>query len=270
MIWVNETIIQGDLATYIRNDQGSWLYEVMRIQDGCPIFLIEHLDRLESGIVNSKFPRIFTQDKLISGIFDLINKEKISFGNIRIQLNKPTGEVLIGEIPHHYPTIDQIAQGVIVGILDKERSQPNIKSWNPEVRLSADDLIQNSSAYEVLLVNSNNQITEGSRSNLFGITKDQIITPPLHQVLPGITRKIVQDLCKSTGIIAHERVIFLEQLKNFDALFISGTSPGILPIKKVNDIEFDPNHRLIQALKTAYNLAIEQNIQQSVKKYYKR
>jgi len=260
MIWANETIVHSDLDSYINSNQESWIYEVMRIQDGCPIFLEEHLDRLEAGISILSSPISFDRGKYRNAVFEVIENNRMDIGNIRIQINHQQTTAFIGEIPHHYPSNEQTELGVNIGILDKERSTPNIKSWNPDVRLSADDLIRKTGVYEVLLVNESKQITEGSRSNFFGIVGDQVITPPIHQVLPGITRKVINDLCTKLGVIYHEREILEEQLDDFDALFISGTSPEILPIKRVNNLTFNPKHHLIRELRTAYHMAVKQNI----------
>ena len=260
MIWANGSIVQGDLESYIKDEQDCWIYEVIRIQDGCPVFLEEHLDRLEAGVSKLETSEHLNRNIYYTGVWEVIKRNCIDVGNIRIQINHQLTTSFIGEIPHHYPTPDEVKHGINVAVLDKERSTPNIKSWNPEVRILADDLIHKTGVYEVLLMNGHHQITEGSRSNFFGIIENQVITPPLHQVLPGITRKVIRDLCEGLGITFHEKEILAEQLRDFDVLFISGTSPEVLPIKKVDNLKFNPNHHLIEKLINAYQMAVKQNI----------
>ncbi len=59
--------------------------------------------------------------------------------------------------------------------------------------------LQESKAYEALLVNEEGYITEGSRSNVFLIKDGVIYTPADRDVLLGITRAKVIDLIRDYG-----------------------------------------------------------------------
>ena len=203
------------------------------------------------------------------GLFDLIDHEKISCGNVRIQIDQLSGKTLMGFIPHHYPSTESYKKGISVLLLQTERSNPNIKSWNPQVRKTADAIIKQSGSYEVILVNKNGFLTEGSRSNLFGIQSGRIITPPLEFVLPGITRQILISLSKENGLALSEKPIHLSEIDQFEAFFISGTSTGVLPVQQVDQYRFDTKNTPMQELSKLYQETVSQYISQSVKLYRK-
>ncbi|MEA1876110.1 MAG: aminotransferase class IV [Bacteroidota bacterium] len=265
MIWENGHWRDGTLHQYFENGNRTWIYEVIRVQEACPVFISEHLDRLWQGATNNHVPLLFEPNELAAGIFALIKKGLSSVGNIRIQVDQESGLTLMGVIPHRYPSPDDYQNGISVALLQTERSNPNVKSWNPLVRQYADRHMNQTASYEVVLVDQEGYLTEGSRSNLFGIQNGRLITPPLEQVLPGITRQILLRLAHENKIPLKEARIHQTELYQFESFFISGTSPGILPVRKIDDHSFSPDSSIIRKLSALYRSAIEQNIDQTVK-----
>jgi branched-chain amino acid aminotransferase len=84
-----------------------------------------------------------------------------------------------------------------------------------------------------ILVDENNNITEGPGFNLFCVDDNSIFTPD-YGVLEGITRQTVFDLAKELNISISKKPISIEQLKNAKELFATSTAGGIMPITKVN------------------------------------
>lgn len=265
MIWKNGHWRNGILHKYLGNGDRTWIYEVIRVQEACPVFISEHLDRLWQGATNIQVPLLFEPNELTAGIFDLIELEKSSVGNIRIQVDQESGLTLMGFIPHQYPAQEDYQNGISVALLQTERSNPNVKSWNPQVRRYADEHMNQTASYEVILVDQEGYLTEGSRSNLFGIQNGRLITPPLEQVLPGITRQILLRLASENKMSLNESRIHQTEIHQFESFFISGTSPGLLPVRKIDRNSYSPGNPIIRKLSALYQEAIEQNIDQTVK-----
>ncbi|NLA23428.1 MAG: aminotransferase class IV, partial [Bacteroidales bacterium] len=228
-------------------------YEVIRLVKGYPLFFKDHILRLFASLdlsdTNNKY---FT---LLSEKFkDLVENKSLIEGNIRIDawlLNKDFN-FIIRQIPHNYPQENDYKNGVKLSILHAERSNPNKKVRLPSLRSQADELIALKKVHEVLLINQNNEITEGSRSNVFFVKGNTIITPPNKQVLEGITRKyVIKAIKEHTDIIFIEKAINLDNLSEFDAVFLTGTSLNILPIKSIDSLNFNPKQttliRLMQS-----------------------
>ena len=66
------------------------------------------------------------------------------------------------------------------------RSKNAQKQEHRKMRKESDKML-----YEVLLVNRDGVITEGSRSNVFFIKSGEVYTPPTDAVLPGVTRTMI-------------------------------------------------------------------------------
>jgi len=264
MIWKNGHWRKGTLNKYLGNQEQTWIYEVIRIQNACPVFLSEHLDRLRHGAVSIDAPTLFTSHELTEGIFGLIAQTESSIGNIRIQVDQQSGSTMMGFITHHYPTYNDYQTGISLSLLQIERINPNIKYWNPDVRKSADNHIKMTGSYETILVNQEGYLTEGSRSNLFGIQNGKLITPPLKQVLPGITRQIVLKIAQEITLPIFESHIHKTELDKFESFFISGTSPGVLPVRKIDSNTFAANTPIIRQLSTLYQEASKQSIYQTL------
>ena len=157
--------------------------------------------------------------------------------------------------PTHYPSAQQYADGVKTELFYGERKNPNIKMMDQELRDATDAAIREHGLYEVILVDRSGQITEGSRSNIFFIKNGEVYTSPLHQVLPGVTRGKIIEILTSKGITVHEEPISASDIGSFDAAFISGTSPKVLPIAAANDVTYDVNDSLLRNLMGWYDEA---------------
>jgi D-alanine transaminase len=53
-------------------------------------------------------------------------------------------------------------------------------------------------------------------------------------VLPGITRRLVLDLCSAHGIPARETPVFAHQLARAEELFLAGTTTEVLSIVQLD------------------------------------
>mgnify|MGYP001192634129 CR=1 FL=1 len=84
-----------------------------------------------------------------------------------------------------------------------------------------------------VLVDENNNITEGPGFNLFCVDEKGIFTPD-YGVLEGITRQTVFDLAKELNISISKQSISIDQFKKANELFATSTAGGIMPITKVN------------------------------------
>jgi len=93
------------------------------------------------------------------------------------------------------------------------------------------------------------------------IKGDEIITAPVEGVLPGITRSEIIKACEELGLRVREENIHCEHIKNLDGLFISGTSPKVLPINEVEGIiKYDKIYQGIYDIKDKFEELITRNL----------
>jgi branched-chain amino acid aminotransferase len=236
------------------------IYEVMRIIDGIPIFLGEHLDRLYHSARISGLNLLPGPVALRNEIEQFIQVENRKIGNIKLTFTFRESEMApeseLKFIPHKYPVKKDYQNGVQVALMNAERPVPNAKVQHNEIREKTNQLMDEKSVYEVLLVDQNNKITEGSRSNVFFIRDNMVFTAPPEKVLEGITRNKVIDLCLKNGIPVIETEIPVERLNGYTAAFLTGTSPKVLPIASVGDLNYATQLPLLQRIENLYENAI--------------
>ena len=232
------------------------VYEVIRVRNGKPLFLEEHLERLQHSMDLAFGDYQISIPALQADVETLIEANGVVEGNLKIELRKEQDKYvrLLYFIPHRYPTAAQYEKGVRMKLQFDERWLPNAKISNWSVRGKANRIIDESGVYETLLVNSRGYITEGSRSNFFLIQDDALFSAPEDWILPGITRSKILEICRKMGIPVYHRKIPYQDLKRYQAAFITGTSPGVLQVRRVEETEFQINHPLYRKIKDAFQL----------------
>ncbi|MCE5220793.1 MAG: aminotransferase class IV [Clostridium sp.] len=236
------------------------IYEVLRVINGKPIFLETHLRRMKNSfeLINKEFK--FSYEEINMEINDLIKTENKSEGNIKITYGVHEKILRIFFIEHSYPSSEMYQSGVKTILYFGERENPNAKIVNENFREKVNREIKDKNAYEAILVDKNGYITEGSKSNIFMVKDNELLTSPIKAVLPGVTRGEIIKIAKKIGIEIKEVEYKYSDIDKLDGMFISGTSPKILPIKEVNDISLNPNNIIIRKLRIEYDNEINRYI----------
>lgn len=79
-------------------------------------------------------------------------------------------------------------------------------------------------------------ITEGSHTSFCAVFDGRLVTHPANNhILPGITRRVVLDLCVTLGIPFRESPILERTLTGASELMVLGTTSEIVPVVRVND-----------------------------------
>jgi len=242
------------------------IYEVIKVVSGIPLFLEKHMERLEASarLINYSVTNIM--NSIRESITELIKANNSPEKNIKIivyNMGNPVPDFMAYFIRSSYPTPEQYETGVHGILLREERNNPNAKVVNSVYKERVAAALAEANAYEALLVNREGEITEGSRSNIFFVRNGKVLTAPKGNVLIGITREYVFDLCKNLGIEIIEEPISVSMLGEMDGAFMTGTSPKILPISTIDDMSFSsPKNPVIKALISSYNDIVEKYIKE--------
>ncbi|MEW8957283.1 aminotransferase class IV [Clostridium sp.] len=230
------------------------IYEVIRIIDGVPLFLEEHIDRMRKSFAIIGREELFKYDDIKGVIDDLIKFNDNKLGNIKVVYAVDKNILSSYYIAHSYPKEELYREGIHTIAFHGERENPNAKIINNTFREKVNEEIKKNNAYEAILIDREGKITEGSRSNIFMVKEGKVITPPVEAVLPGITRFIILKVCRDLGIHVEEREVYEEELKDLQGLFMSGTSPKALPIKSVDNINYNSsNDHIILSIMKGYD-----------------
>lgn len=253
----------ADASGFVPDMSTNTYYEVLRLIDGKVLFLQDHLERLRRSLSGSSIP--YPGDQQVIETMRLLVKENpFREGNIRICLQQSRGNrpLLQGYfVPYFYPDDKMYREGVKLATYPHQRPNPGIKKWDDLFRNSVAAYIMENGLYEAALVNSKQQITEGSRSNIFFIDREGcLISVPEKDLLPGITRKYVLEIARKKSVPIIEKTIALEDLKSLVSVFISGTSPKVLPVKQIDNQFFDVNHPSLRLLMEQFELLVRESL----------
>jgi branched-chain amino acid aminotransferase len=113
-------------------------------------------------------------------------------------------------------------------------------------------------ADEALLVNTNGEVAETASGNLFWIDQGKICTVLTDRgALPGITRSVVLEICRTLGLPTNQCVIKPGTLRNSEGIFITQSALGIVPVAAFNGepVALSP---LVEQISRAYGEMLAQ------------
>ncbi|WP_459128979.1 aminotransferase class IV [Guggenheimella bovis] len=225
------------------------VYEVLRILERRPVFLTEHLKRLQGSLEFYGIQGVSIED-IEAKVKELAKTDERANFNIRIDV-KDDSTVTMKAVDGIYPTETMRKGGVKIIIFDYKRENPNIKTWNQELKDEIEDLRQTHNVFEIVYID-NERVLEGSRSNVFFVKDGKIITCPDEEVLLGVTRMKVLETCEEEGIEVEKREVFTDELETMDGAFLTGTSINMLPIKRFDEWTYKVDTPLFIKLRDAF------------------
>jgi branched-chain amino acid aminotransferase len=227
------------------------IYEVLRVEDGVVIFIEDYLKRLEKTIHISKMVLTIQLNEIPGLILKLIRANDCIEGPVKMMFSADTSVIYL--MKPYKPEPEEYLSGIKTIKIHQERENPNAKFWNPVQRDQIAQKLKENQAFEALLINQNEELTEGSRSNVFFVKDNALYTAPEFDVLPGITRMKVLDVCRSENIRVIEEKILVNLLERFDAAFLTGTSRKVLPIRLIDFIKFNPGNQLVKKISEGFD-----------------
>jgi branched-chain amino acid aminotransferase len=263
----NYYILNGELQPTALFDnslvyEGESIYEVLRIVRGLPVFFYDHAERLTTSLNLQGKAMMASVDKIRRDIITLSASDKKKEINLKIVFNYNNGSenYLVYYIEPIYPSAEQYKKGVKGILFRAERKDPASKVIDHKLRSEIYHKLILDGAYEALLVTHNNCITEGSRSNIFFIKGDKLVTAPDNSVLSGITRRYIFEICRENDIIVEFECINADKISDYGSVIMTGTSPIIIPFYRIDNNFFDVKHHLIGLLRNLYLIKAEESI----------
>ena len=260
-------ILNGDLqpAEVFDNSlvyDGDSIYEVIRMVKRTPVFFHDHMERLATSVKLQRKELLADVPALRKDIINLTRSDRKKETNLKIVFNYNNGSknYLVYFIEPIYPSEEQYKKGVKGILFSAERKDPESKVINHKLRSSIYYKLILEGGYEALLVSKKKLITEGSRSNIFFLKGETLITAPDNVILNGITRKHILEICRENQIKVELTCVKLEDISEYDAVFMTGTSPIVLPFYCIDDKFFNVRLPLMERLRQLYMIKAEESI----------
>ena len=239
----------------IEYQYGFGVYENVRVNDGVPYFLKDHIERLEESARIIGLEHTFERSSLQKSVNELIKKNGAGTYNIKILLIGPStslrasgsdATLYILCLNPLFPDKKLYKDGADFITCEYERPFPHAKSLNMLQSYLAYKKAKEAGAYDALLVNSKGCITEGTRTNFFCIKDRTLISAPEDEILLGVTRKAALIVAKDKGFtLLEESEVLLSTILDSDGAFVTSTSSKILPVRSIDGQELkEPSENL--------------------------
>ncbi len=92
--------------------------------------------------------------------------------------------------------------------------------------------------HDALMLDWRGQVAEATGANIFIVQEGVIHTPTPDCFLDGITRRTVMGLARNRGYEVVERVIYPDDLKMSEEVFLTGTAAEVTPVGQIDDMIF--------------------------------
>ena len=165
---------------------GTGLYETFRTLNHKPIFLEPHLDRLFQSAQGIDLTIAFSQNEIVEMIARVV--QQFDDPNQRARILAVPGKIIIYTSSLNLdPSIYNGVSAITVPAL---RKTPKIKTTDYTTCLEAYKIAEENDCFEAILLDKNNQVPKGNRSNVFWVQGEKLFTRD-GDVLPGVTRQNV-------------------------------------------------------------------------------
>jgi len=214
------------------------VYESIKVQNGKMIHVYDHLDRLFESAKILKLEHAFDINSVKESLKTLLAENNDKNVSLKLQLiggKDPSLFAFTTDLPV-YPA-EYYTDGVKVISYKGERIFPHAKSNCLLLNYMAAREAVTAGALDAILIDRSGFALEGSRSNLFAVKSDTIITSE-KDVLYGVTRKRTINIAKSLNLSIEFKKIALKEIKEhlYDEVFITSTSMGAIPVRTIDDI----------------------------------
>jgi D-alanine transaminase len=226
---------------------GDAVYEVIASYNGKMFCLDEHFMRLDRSMKELCFPKVKV-DRIKRAALSLFSQAKIARAAVYIQVSR-------GAAPRNHAFPADIPVQVVITVRKIEEKKPSIRQtgisavtvedirWGrcdiKTVQLLANSLAKQKAldcgCYDAIFVSKEGIVREGSSSNIFIVSKGVLMTHPLtNEILPGITRMLVLDICGMKKYPFAECYFGINELYMADEVFLTGTITEVLPVIKID------------------------------------
>ncbi|MEO6435277.1 MAG: D-amino acid aminotransferase [Tepidisphaeraceae bacterium] len=252
LIWFNGEVLPLSQARVGVEDRGfqfaDGVYEVLRLYNGRPFTLREHMERLGRSCEGIKLALPINPVAVGEAIREFIPRNGVRDGIIYLQATRgvaPRNHVFPKQssstllfYAKPLPPVNEPGEGEGIKLLAVEDDRWK-RCWIKSIGLIGHVLAKNEAVEkgcdEAAFV-ERGLVSECSTSNLFAVLGGKLITHPVgSRVLPGITRLVVLECAAKLNLPVEERPLREEEVLRADELFITSTTREIAWVARWNE-----------------------------------
>lgn len=237
--FVNGKIFSAGAPAISANDRGFLhglgVYETLSVLRGKPVFLLEHLERMEEARRFLKIPLL--PWSIAKSIARLISQAKVEEAALRITLThgeertNPTLAITLRELPKVTEPVKLAVSRFLKFSQDPwEKVKTTCRARNWIVREEAEER----GCFDALFRSETGDFVEGTVSNFFIVKAGEVWTPPLSRgILPGVTRGKILEICKRLEVTVQEKLISLQTMRRAESIWISNSLVGLVEAEEL-------------------------------------
>ncbi|MEW6243402.1 MAG: branched-chain-amino-acid transaminase [Bacillota bacterium] len=226
---------------------GDGVFEGIRAYNGRVFKLTEHVDRLYDSAKAIMLTIPMSKAEMEETVLETLRRNGLTDAYIRLVVSRGRGD--LGLDPRKCPSatvvciVDKIVlfpkelydRGIKVMTVATRRNNvdslsPRIKSLNYLNNILAKIEANLIGCPEVIMLNSEGYVVEGTGDNIFIVKGRKVITPPTHVgILEGITRATVMQMAEEAGYEVREEVFTRHDVYTADECFLTGTAAELIP-----------------------------------------
>jgi branched-chain amino acid aminotransferase len=231
---------------------GDGVYETLRTYDRRPLLLGPHLVRLRESARRLGIDIPSGDGELRERLRALLDRAAHKDAFIRIIVTRGVGDISYNFGRVKGPTIVMVVkpfekypeshytEGIALTVVAVRRNHPlaldpAIKSCNLLNNILAVRETQARGAHEAILLNERGEVAECASSNIFAVRGGAVLTPPLSAgILAGITRAVVLDIARDTGVPVREETLHVPDVVSSDEVFITSSLKEVTPVRTID------------------------------------
>ena len=256
-VFLNGRILREDKARISPLDRGftfaDGVYEVIPSYNNKRFLFEEHLTRLKKSLNKLFIPCPQVLDELNSILSELHKKNGFKNQFFYIQITRGVQDIRSHEAESEIlPTVFITSQNLD---LNPYRNNPDKKGLSirleEDIRWARCDIKTtgltgnilsshdpSKSKVDEIIFHKNGIINEGSKSNVFILIENSILTPSLDQnILPGITRDFIIEKLRGTDLEVLETEVSLDQFRSAEEIWLTSSTKEIQPVQYLDDFE---------------------------------
>jgi len=245
---------------------GDGLFETLAFRGGELEYLEQHLRRLQQGCERLNFA--FDDVDILKAELAMLCAQTAHDSVIKVVLTRGSGgrgykppidneptRILSSHAMPEYPLKNQ--SGVTVRLcehrLGLNPALAGIKHLNRLEQVLARGEWDDTSISEGLMLDINDNLIEGTMSNVFIVKNQQLLTPTINQAgITGIMRAEVMKLADEMGLSCHQQLLSVTDLHEADEVFLTNSIITVWPVIKLADDDTCWNHgKITQQLQSA-------------------
>jgi branched-chain amino acid aminotransferase len=211
---------------------------------------VDHYDRLRRSAQAMNMPFGYDNDELIRATYEVLERNNIRDAYVRPLVYAPANMSFNLNTESHV-TIQVWEMAPFLGekllkVMTSSFQRPNPKGFKIEAKAAGhyvNSILASQEAKangydEALLTDLHGYVAEGPGANVFFEKEGRLFTPPAGNILPGITRATVLEICLESGIPVEEKLFTTEELVRADAAFFCGTAAEVIGWESLDGIPF--------------------------------